>query len=110
MDQPAQPGQQPEQQGRPVRALPVVVGAVLGFVATWALFVVAVLVSYARQYDGTGGVVLGAVALFGLPAVSALLMIPRSTRHWAAGLLLGVAIGSITGAGVCAGFIGLNSL
>lgn len=102
--------EQPEEQERPVRAGPVVGGAILGFVATWALFILAVLVSYARQYDGTGGVVLAAVALFGLPVLSALLMIPRGTRHWAAGLMVGVAIGSITGAGICAGFVGLNSL
>ena len=94
----------------PLRTLPVLGGAVLGFAATWFLLTVAILVLYDQQLTGAMEWVVPAVALFGLPVVSALLLIPRSTRRWGAGFLLGVAIGSITGAGVCAGFVGLNSM
>lgn len=105
--------QQPEQAetGR-IRALPVIGGAVLGFGATWVLLIVAVLVLYTQYGDssGTAQNVIAGLGLLGLPVLSGLLMIPRRTRHWGAGLVMGVAIGSISAAGVCGGFLGLNSL
>ena len=99
-----------EGQGQEVRALPTIGGAVLGFVATWLLLTIAILVLYGAQLGGVLEWLVPAAALLGLPVLSGLLMIKERTRRWGAGFLIGVAIGSITGAGVCAGFIGINSL
>jgi hypothetical protein len=100
----------PPAESQPVRVLPVLGGAVLGFAATWVLLTVAILVLYGRQLTGAMEFVVPAVALFALPVLSGLLMARRSTRRWGAGFLIGVAIGSITGAGVCAGFMGINAM
>ncbi len=97
-------------ESQPVRTLPVLGGAVLGFAATWFLLTIATLVLYGQQLRGAMEVVVPAVALFALPVISGLLLVPRRTRRWGAGFLIGVALGSITGAGACAGFIGLNSM
>ncbi len=94
------------------RALPIVGGLVVGFIATWALFVVTLLVVYANYGDSSGPVqnVLGFAGLLVPPILFGLLLIPRRTRHFGAGLLMGLAIGSITAAGVCGGFFGINAL
>jgi hypothetical protein len=94
------------------RALPVVGGVIVGFVATWILFFVTLLVVYANYGDSTG-TTEDVIAFSGLilpPVVFGLLLIPRRTRHFGAGLLLGLAIGSITAAGICGGFFGVNAM
>ena len=95
---------------RPLRKLPIIGGAILGFISTWVLLTVAILVLYSTQLTGFLEWLVPAVALFGLPVIFGVLLIPERTRRWGAGALLGLAIGSITGAGVCAGFLGINSL
>ena len=95
---------------RPLRKLPVIGGAILGFISTWVLLTIAILVLYGTQVTGFLEWLVPAVALFALPVVLGLLLVPERTRRWGAGALLGLAIGSITGAGVCAGFVGINSL
>lgn len=91
-----------------ISALAVVGGAILGFAATWVLFIVSILVLYAEAVTGPLEYVVPAVGLFGLPVLFGALLVPRRTRQWGAGFLLGVAIGAITGAGICAGTIGVN--
>ncbi len=97
---------------RPVQVLPVLGGAVLGFGGTWVLWIVTFLVTYSQFQEASGfwSTVAFWSAIFGVPLLSALLLIPRRTRQWGAGFVIGVAIGAISAAGVCGGFIGLNSL
>jgi hypothetical protein len=94
------------------RALPVAGGLVVGFVATWVLFVVTLLVVYANYGESTGTIqdVIAFSGLLAPPILFGLLLIPRRTRHFGAGLLMGLAIGSITAAGICGGFFGLNAM
>ncbi len=82
-------------------------GAVAGFVLSWAVFAVVVFLTYAALGDSSSALAtaLPVVGLLALPVVSGLLMIPRRTRHTGAGLLMGVAIGSVVGAGVCGAVI-----
>jgi hypothetical protein len=100
----------PEEDG--FKALPVVGGMIVGFIVTWILFFVTLLVVYANYGDSTGTTqdVIAFSGLLGPPIVFGLLLIPRRTRHFGAGLLLGLAIGSITAAGICGGFFGLNAM
>lgn len=95
-----------------IRALQLVGGAVLGFLADWFLFTVSLFAVYANYGDSTGTAqdVLAFSGLLGPPIVLGLLLVPRRTRYWGTGFLMGVAIGTMTGAGVCAGFFGLNAL
>ncbi len=85
----------------------IVGGAILGFVLSWFVFAVTIFALYAAVGDSsaTAQNVLAAVGLFGLPVVLGALLVPRRTRQLGAGLLLGLAVGAITGAGVCAGFL-----
>jgi len=98
--------------GGRIRALQLVCGTVLGFLADWFVFTVSVFTVYANYGDSTGTVqdVLAFSGLLGPPIVLGLLLVPRRTRYWGTGFLMGVAIGAMTGAGVCAGFLGLNAL
>ena len=104
------PGQTGEPEEHHIRTGQVIGGAVLGFVATWLLFFVVVMSVYAQYGDsaGTTGDIVGGAGLLALPVVFGLLLIPRRTRYWGAGFLMGFAIGSISGAGVCGGIIGLS--
>ena len=82
----------------------VVVGAVLGLVGSWLPFAVAMLALYpsiddhamtwVEALDGFG-------ALFAIPVCAGVVLILRGRGQLGSGLLLGVAIGSIIGAGVC---------
>jgi hypothetical protein len=56
----------------------------------------------------TGQNVIGFAALLALPLVGLALMISPRTRHAGAGLLMGIAIGSVVGAGICGTVIGLG--
>lgn len=88
----------------PIHWAAILGGAVLGCFGTWALFAVVLLVEFTQYGDNTTtaqGVLLGAALLL-IPAVSGALMIPRRTRQLGAGSLMGVAIGSLVGAGICA--------
>jgi len=89
--------------GRPINKGAVLGGAVLGFVTSWLLFAVTVFTMYVGYGDSstTTQTVIGVAVLLSIPAVSGALMISRRTRQWGAGLLMGVVIGSLTGAGIC---------
>ena len=79
--------------------------AVGGFVLEWVVITFYVLATLDRARTSVLGDVL---AFVGLPVLLALLLVPQRTRLGAAGVLIGLLIGSITGAGVCAG-VGLLS-
>ncbi len=82
----------------------IIGGAVVGFISSWLLLAVTLLVLYDTLGDSTLLNVLSWGALV-LPAVvSGALLVPSKTRYWSAGLMVGLAIGSILGAGVCVGF------
>ena len=94
-----------------IRPWPLIGGGLLGFCLTWFAFAVTVIALYATYGDTSSRTqdVIAGVGLLGLPVLFALLLVPRRTRYWGAGLLLGVALGSITAAGVCGGFLGVNA-
>ncbi len=83
-------------------------GAVLAFVGTWLLFAIAVMALYSAYGDSTSTeqTVMGVAALLALPLLGLALMIAPLTRHAGAGLLMGIAIGSVVGAGICGTVIG----
>lgn len=94
------PGSEPAQ--TPVRPWPLIGGMVLGFAASLVIFGITLITLYTSYGDSdTAQDVIPIAALVALPVLCALLMIPKRTRLWGAGFLLGVAIGAITGAGTC---------
>ena len=107
----AQSGEQPSAASR-VRPMQLIGGLVLGFAMSWLVFAVVLLWIYASYGDSTSTTqdVIAVLGLVGLPVLLGLLLIPRRTRYWGAGPLMGVAIGSMTGAGACAGFLGINAV
>ena len=80
-------------------------GILLGWFGTWALFVLMVLVVYG-VYGGTGGttsqVVVAVVALLALTMVSAGALVTQGRTRLRHEVLMGLAVGSIVGSGVCA--------
>lgn len=82
-------------------------GAVLGFIGSWMLFAVAVVTMYSYYGDSstTTQTVIGVAVLLLIPIVSGALMLSRRTRQLGAGMLMGVAVGSLAGAGICIGRI-----
>ena len=111
MNDDSPPGPMPAEDtpaGRRTSTGQVIGGAVLGFIASWLLTAITLLVLYSTYGDSTLLNVLYYCAL-GLPAaVSVALLVPARTRYLGAGLLMGFAIGSILGAGVCVGFEALG--
>lgn len=103
-------GESPEPPRAPVRWGAVIGGAVLGFVATWLLFALVVLGMYSTFGDSatTQQNVIGLAALLALPVITLVLMLSPQTRHAGAGLLMGIAIGSVVGAGICGTVIGFG--
>lgn len=102
---------QPPPGARPIRAGLVALGLLLGVVLTWAVQVALALALEAAPGPRIGG---GAPLGDGLPLIPVLLpaavgivllLIPR-WRQVGAGLLMGMAIGSIVGAGVCVAVLG----
>jgi hypothetical protein len=97
-------GDEPDRPGR-IRAWAVIVGIVVGLVVTWVWVVVVLLVGYgtATSSDVSSnatGVVVVVLAL--APFVGAILLLCfRRTRQLGAGLVMGVAIGTLVLAGVC---------
>jgi hypothetical protein len=88
------PGRRPE-----VRWGSVVGAAIGGFFLEWLCITIYVVAAI----DGGDSTVGAVVAFVALPAVCALLMVSRRSRAFGAGVLIGLLIGSVTGAGVCIG-------
>lgn len=87
-----------------IRWRDVVGGVVVGFVACWAFFFVAVLGTYLVAGDAaaTWVTVLMWASLAVVPvAFLATALVRRQRGQLVAGVLLGLTIGSIVGAGVC---------
>ena len=84
---------------QPIETAVVVVGSFVGLLATWfTSFVVFYTPSLHIADDSFLSTVVGVASV---PVLSALLLVPRRTRYAGAGMMIGFAIGSITGAGIC---------
>ncbi|TAL28001.1 MAG: hypothetical protein EPN98_24295 [Phenylobacterium sp.] len=95
---------QPLPEPKEIRAWPIIGGLVLGVVVCWVWITVALFVGFGASYGyDNNAAALAAVALAGLPVVLGIvfLVVPR-TRQLGAGFLMGISIGFIAGAGVCA--------
>ena len=89
---------------RDLRWKEVVGGVVIGFLACWGFFGVAVFVAYVATGDSAPGwvTVLMWASLAVAPAVFLVAALVRRRRgQLVAGMLLGLTVGSIVGAGVC---------
>jgi sorbitol-specific phosphotransferase system component IIBC len=89
---------------RSVDRATVVGSAVFGFLLEWLAITIGVF-STIDSENGAGGI----VAFVALPVLCALPLLHPRTRHAGAGLIIGLAIGSMTGAGVCAGFFAYSA-
>lgn len=88
-----------------LHALRVALGIFLGWLGSWALYTVAIILTIAGfgedGFGETGAVALGVVALFLIPVATGVTLIRRGRSQLGSGMLLGVAIGSLIGAGLC---------
>ncbi len=89
--------------------LKLVGGMLLGWPGSWILCVVA-FAAYYGTVDDDGfrqsvGLVIGLVALFLIPVATGATLIMRGRPRLGSGMLLGVTLGSLIGAGVCTSFI-----
>ena len=93
----------PEPSG--IRWASLIGGAVIGWILSWAVFAVAILAIYASVGDSGGAAVevVAFLALFVVALVCLAVLFRRGRPQWGTGLLLGMAIGSIVGGGVCVG-------
>lgn len=109
MDEPR--NDRPDETPQPLRAGPLVGGAVVGFLVSWVGFAVVAIAMYSTFGDSSSGAQTAAAlaGLLVLPVVATALMVPRRTRRAGAGFLMGIAIGAIAGAGVCGAGIGLSA-
>ena len=94
--------QQPPQ----VRGWAVAVGIVIGFVVTfaWMFIIFIVALSMENSPDSLPDWLIFVLFVLPLPA-SILLLCFRRTRQAAAGIVMGMAIGTLVVAGVCSSFI-----
>lgn len=89
----------------------VVGGVVIGFVACWGFFAFAVLATYSATGDSAAGWVTVVVwaSLAVVPTAFLVVALVRRRRgQLVAGMLLGLTVGSIVGAGVCTTYSLLN--
>ncbi|MCD4524804.1 hypothetical protein [Nocardioides sp. cx-173] len=87
-----------------IRALPIIGGLALGMVACWLWIAVALIVGFGAAYgsDSEAPAIL-ALAVAAVPVVVGIVLLLRPrTRQLGAGFLMGISIGFIAGAGVCA--------
>lgn len=96
-----QPEPRPEPPRTPISLSSVVGGLILGVLASWILLAFLVLETN-RGSDAWWGALAAAV-------VFAALVVPRRTRQAGAGLVLGLAVGLIVGAGACAAMVGSST-
>jgi hypothetical protein len=92
-----------------VDGVAVVGGMFFGWLGSWILYLVASAAYYGTvgddRYDEVIGLVVGVVALFLVPVAAGVALIRRGRGQLGSGLLVGVAIGSLIGAGVCASVV-----
>lgn len=103
MDEPAE--------NHDIRWKELVVGLVVGLIACWLFFAVAVFATYVATGDSaaTWVSVLMWASLAVVPAAFLVAALVRRRRgQLVAGMLLGLTIGSIVGAGVCTTYSVLN--
>ena len=96
-----------EAERHPISWRDLVGGVVLGFVATWVFFAVVVFATYLATGDNasTWVSVLMWASLAVIPGAFVMTVLVRRRRgQLVAGVLLGLTIGSIVGAGVCTTF------
>ena len=83
-----------------------VIGAALGgLVLEWLVIAFAIVILLSIGSDDSVGTAFLVVAFVALPAATALTLFFRRSRLVGASALIGLLIGSIVGAGVCAGFL-----
>ena len=88
------------------KAMPLLGGVLLGWMGTWVFFTLVAFSGVADVDSSNHQVVTFVVSLGAVPLVAVvLLLLGRSRRQLGVGLLLGLAIGSIVGSGVCATWI-----
>lgn len=95
---------QPLPEPKEIRAWPIIGGLVLGVVVCWVWITVSLFTGFTASYGyDNNAAAIGAVALAGVPVLLGIvfLVVPR-TRQLGAGFLMGISIGFIAGAGVCA--------
>ena len=89
----------------------VVGGVVVGFIACWGFFAFAVIATYSVTGDSAAGwvPVLMWASLAVVPTIFLVAVLVRRRRgQLVAGMLLGLTVGSIVGAGVCTTYSLLN--
>lgn len=82
----------------------VVGGTVIGLLGSWLLFAFAGLALYATLGDHATtwvDTLVGFTTLFAIPVCAGIVLIRRGRGQLGSGMLLGVAIGSLIGAGLC---------
>lgn len=77
-------------------------GGCLGAILQWVAIALGLTVGVGIGGDSTIGAVLVWV---GIPIVCALLLVHPRTRRTGAAFLIGVAVGSIVGSGLCVGIV-----
>jgi hypothetical protein len=85
----------------------VIGGVFIGLLGSWLLFAIAVSALYSSLGDNGATWIYSLVgfgALFAIPVCAGAVLIHRGRGQLGSGMLLGVAIGSIIGAGVCSTF------
>lgn len=101
---------QPIESGGMPSVLKVVLGVLIGLVGGFFLWIVAVF-GLAGLASGTSGTSDSSDGFFFVAAVlplvvPALLLIPRATRPWAVGIMMGTAVTSIGMSSICASLVG----
>ncbi len=105
-ESPQRPAPPPD--GPKMTADRLVGGVVLGFVASWMFYLftaVTAVTAFGDEGSPSPGPWLELVVLVLPPVVMLALLVPRRTRRAGAGLLLGIALGSVVGAGACVGVL-----
>lgn len=89
-----------------MRAGPLLGGMACGVLACWTWITGALVVGLTAAYGtSSNAVAVAAVVMAGLPvALGIVLLVRPRSRQVGAGFLMGLSIGMIIGAGVCASF------
>jgi hypothetical protein len=88
----------------PIRPLPLIGGLVLGLVVCWGWIAVTLIVGLGVAYGNDSGfpAVIGLVFAVVPVVIGIVLLVRPRTRQVGAGFLMGLSVGFIVGAGVCA--------